>query len=465
MRVFLAARPPKTTTARPMRALKEMPTMPFALDPDFAKNPESHFDTLQVHAGYSPDPVTGSAALPIYASAAFQFDSAEDGAAKFALQKPGNVYGRLTNTTTDSVAARIAAIEGATGAVAVASGHAAEILAITNLCGAGDHIVASDSLYGGTWNILLHTLGDLGVETTFVENNDIDAFVAATRPETKLWYVETIGNPLVDVADVPALVEAANSLSEPLPVFVDNTFATPYIYRPAEDGAAVVIESLTKWIGGHGATIGGAVVDTGRFDWKATPGKFPTLTEPDPSYHGLVFADAAPQAPFSTRVLANKLRDFGPTLSPFAAQLIGIGIEDLSLRVQRHSDNALAVARFLQSHPKVAWVRYPGLEDDPSHEVATRILRHGFGGTVVFGLKGGREAGLAVVDNVRLFTHLANVGDAKSLIIHPASTTHSQLTAEQLKAAHLSEDLVRLSVGIENVEDIIADLDQALEKA
>ncbi|MGI6231014.1 MAG: O-acetylhomoserine aminocarboxypropyltransferase/cysteine synthase family protein [Tractidigestivibacter sp.] len=438
--------------------------MAFELDPSFAKDTEKHFETLQVHAGWSPDPVTGSSSLPIYASAAFQFDDAADGAAKFALSKPGNVYGRLTNTTTDAVAARVAAIEGGTGAVAVASGHAAEILAITNIVGAGDHVVASDSLYGGTWNILLHTLADLGVETTFVENNDIDAFVAATKPNTKLWYVETIGNPLVDVADVPAIVAAANSLKEPVPVFVDNTFATPYLYRPSEDGAAVVIESLTKWIGGHGATLGGAVVDTGKFDWKKTSGKYPTLTEPDPSYHGIVFADAAPAAPFSTRVLANKLRDFGPTLSPYAAQLIGLGIEDLSLRVQRHSDNALAVAKFLESHPKVAWVRYSGLENDPSHEVASRILRHGFGGVVVFGVKGGREAGLSVVNNVKLFTHLANVGDAKSLIIHPASTTHSQLSPEQLKAAHLSEDLIRLSVGIESVDDIIADLDQALSR-
>ena len=366
------------------------------------------------------------------------------------------------STTTDAVAARVAAIESGTGAVAVASGHAAEILALTNLVGAGDEIVASDSLYGGTWNIFLHTLGDLGVKTNFVENNDIDAFVANTTPKTKLWYVETIGNPLVDVADVPAIVEAANSLPSPVPVFVDNTFATPYLYRPAEDGAAVVIESLTKWIGGHGATLGGAVVDTGKFNWKQDPEKWHTLAKPDPSYHGLVFADAAPAAPFATRVLANKLRDFGPTLSPYAAQLIGLGIEDLSLRVQRHSDNALAVAKFLQNHPKVSWVRYSGLEGDPSHEVASRILKHGFGGVVVFGVKGGREAGLKVVDNVKLFTHLANVGDAKSLIIHPASTTHSQLSPEQLKAAHLSEDLVRLSVGIENVDDIIADLDQAL---
>jgi len=436
--------------------------MAFELDPTFTQDPEKHFNTLQIHAGLTPDPVTGASALPIYASAAFQFDDAADGAAKFALAKPGNVYGRLTNTTTDAVAARVAAVEGGTGAVAVASGHAAEILAITNIVGAGDHIVASDSLYGGTWNIFLHTLADLGIETTFVENNDIDAFVASTKSNTKLWYVETIGNPLVDVADVPAIVSAASSLSEPVPVFVDNTFATPYLYRPAEDGAAAVIESLTKWIGGHGATLGGAVIDTGRFDWKRTPGKFPTITAPDPSYHGVVFADAAPAAPFSTRVLANKLRDFGPTLSPYAAQLIGIGLETLSLRVQRHSDNALAVAKWLSENPKVAWVRYSGLEDDPSHEVASRILRHGFGGVVVFGVRGGREAGLKIVDNVRLFTHLANVGDAKSLIIHPASTTHSQLTAEQLRAAHLSEDLVRLSVGIEDVDDIIADLDQAL---
>ena len=438
--------------------------MAFALDPSFAQDPEKHFDTLQVHAGYAPDPTTGSAALPIYASAAFQFDDAADGAAKFALARPGNVYGRLTNTTADAVAARVAAVEGAAGAVAVASGHAAEILAITNIAGAGDHVVASDSLYGGTWNILLHTLADLGIGTTFVQNNDIDAFVAATRKNTKLWYVETIGNPLVDVANIPALVEAARSLSEPVPVFVDNTFATPYLYRPTQDGAAVVLESLTKWIGGHGVALGGAVVDAGTYDWKAQADKFPTIAKPDPSYHGAVFADAAPAAPFSTRVLANKLRDFGPTLSPYAAQLIGIGLETLSLRVERHCANALAVAQFLRDHPKVKWVRYPGLADDPSHDLASRLLRHGFGGVLVFGVTGGREAGLKVVDNVRLFTHLANVGDAKSLIIHPTSTTHSQLSAEQLEAAHLSEDLVRLSVGIEDVGDLIADLDQALAK-
>jgi len=438
--------------------------MAFALDPSFAQDPEKHFDTLQVHAGYAPDPTTGSAALPIYASAAFQFDDAADGAAKFALARPGNVYGRLTNTTADAVAARVAAVEGAAGAVAVASGHAAEILAITNIAGAGDHVVASDSLYGGTWNILLHTLADLGIETTFVQNNNIDAFVAATRKNTKLWYVETIGNPLVDVANIPALVEAARSLSEPVPVFVDNTFATPYLYRPTQDGAAVVLESLTKWIGGHGVALGGAVVDAGTYDWKAQADKFPTIAKPDPSYHGAVFADAAPAAPFSTRVLANKLRDFGPTLSPYAAQLIGIGLETLSLRVERHCANALAVAQFLRDHPKVKWVRYPGLADDPSHDLASRLLRHGFGGVLVFGVAGGREAGLKVVDNVRLFTHLANVGDAKSLIIHPTSTTHSQLSAEQLKVAHLSEDLVRLSVGIEDVDDLTADLDQALAK-
>ena len=434
--------------------------MSFELNPAFAQAPEKHFDTLQIHAGLAPDPTTGSAALPIYATAAWQFDDAEDAAAKFALSRPGNVYSRLTNSTTDAIAARVAAIEGAAGAVAVASGHAAEILAFTNIARAGDEIVASDSLYGGTWNILLHTLDDLGIKTTFVPNNDIDAFVAASNEKTKFWYVETIGNPLVDVADVPALVEAAASLN--LPVIVDNTFATPYLYRPAEDGAAVIIESLTKWLGGHGATIGGAVIDSGKFDWEAVPGKFPTLTEPDLSYHGAIWTQAAPAAPFSTRVLAQRLRDIGPTLSPYAAQLVGLGIETLSLRVERHCQNALADAQFLESHPKVSWVRYSGLPNDPSHEVASRILKHGFGGVVVFGTTAGRQGGLQVINNVKLHTLLANVGDAKSLIIHPASTTHSQLTAEQLAAAHLSEDLIRLSVGLENVDDIIADLDQAL---
>ncbi|MBR3326810.1 MAG: O-acetylhomoserine aminocarboxypropyltransferase/cysteine synthase [Atopobiaceae bacterium] len=434
--------------------------MAFELNSTYAQDPSKHFDTLQVHAGYSPEPTTGSAALPIYATAAWQFDNAEDAAAKFALSRPGNVYSRLTNSTTDAIAARVAALEGAPSAVCVASGHAAEVLAFTNIAKAGDEIVASDSLYGGTWNILLHTLNDLGITTTFVPNNDVEAFVAASTPRTKLWYVETIGNPLVDVADVPALAQAAASLN--LPLFVDNTFATPYLYRPAQDGAAVVIESLTKWIGGHGATVGGAVIDAGTFDWGAVPGKFPTLTEPDESYHGAIWTQAAPAAPFGTRVLAQRLRDLGPTLSPYAAQLIGLGLETLSLRVERHASNALAVAKFLKSHPKVSWVRYPGLEDDPSHEVAARLFNNGFGGVLVFGVKGGRQAGLDLIDHVKLHTLLANVGDAKSLIIHPASTTHSQLTPEQLEAAHLSEDLVRVSVGIENVEDIIADLDQAL---
>ncbi len=434
--------------------------MSFELDPTFASDPARHFDTLQVHAGYSPDPTTGSAALPIYATAAWQFDDAEDAAAKFALARPGNVYGRLTNSTTDAVAARVAALEGAASAVAVASGHAAEVLAFTNIARAGDEIVASDSLYGGTWNILLHTLADLGIKTTFVPNNDIDAFAAATTSKTKLWFVETIGNPLLDVADVPTLAEAA--ASHDLPLVVDNTFATPYLYRPAEGGAAVIVESLTKWIGGHGATIAGAVVDAGTFDWERTPGKFPTLTEPDESYHGAIWTKAAPAAPFATRVLAQRLRDLGPTLSPHAAQLVGLGLETLSLRVERHAQNALAIAQFLEGHPKVSWVRYPGLENDPSHELARRLLHGGFGGVVVFGVRGGREAGLGVVNNVKLHTLLANVGDAKSLIIHPASTTHSQLTPEQLEAAHLSEDLIRVSVGIENVDDLIADLDQAL---
>ena len=434
--------------------------MAYELDPAYASDPATHFNTLQIHAGLTPDPTTGASSLPVYATAAWQFDDAEDAAEKFALSRPGNVYSRLTNSTTDAIAARVAALEGAPMAVAVASGHAAEVLAFTNIVRAGEHIVASDSLYGGTWNILLHTLADLGIETTFVPNNDIDAFVAATRPETKLWYVETIGNPLVDVANVPALVDAASSLD--VPVFVDNTFATPYLYRPASDGAAVVIESLTKWLCGHGNTIGGAVIDTGRFDWRASAEKFPTLTAPDDSYHGAVWTEAAPHAPFATRVLAQRLRDLGPTLSPYAAQLIGIGIETLSLRMERHCQNALAVARYLEGHPKVEWVRYPGLESDPSHELAQQLLQGGYGAVIAFGAKGGREAARSIIDKVKLHTLLANVGDAKSLIIHPASTTHSQLSPEELEAAHISEGLVRLSVGLEDANDIIADLEQAL---
>lgn len=425
-----------------------------------------HFATLSIHAGATPDPTTNSRAVPIYQTAAYTFDDAADAADKFGLRKFGNVYGRIMNPTADVLENRIAALEGGTNAVSTASGHAAEILALLNLVGAGDSIVSSNSLYGGTWNIFLHTFRRLGITVRFVETTDTDGFAAASDDTTKAWYVETIGNPRLDVPDIGALAQAGRSLG--IPLIVDNTFATPYLSRPIEHGAAVVIESLTKWIGGHGTSIGGILVDGGNFDWGN--GRHPYFTEEDPSYR-LKFWDTFRDVPglgnaaFGLRARTVLLRDLGPTISPFNAQQFLLGLESLPLRVQRHSDNALTVATWLETDPRVAWVRYPGLDSHPTKANADTYLTNGYGGAVVFGVKGGKAAGRALIEDVKLFSHLANVGDAKSLIIHPASTTHSQLSAEELEKGGIGEDLVRLSIGIEDVNDIIADLDQALAKA
>jgi len=424
-----------------------------------------HFDTLAVHAGAAPDPTTGSRAVPIYQTVAYNFKDTEHAANLFGLREFGNIYSRIMNPTNDVLEQRIAALHGGTAAVAVSSGHAAENLALLNLAGSGDSIVSSTSLYGGTWNIFLHTFKRLGITVRFVEPTDVQGFVDATDDTTKAWFVETIGNPRLDVPDIRALADAGRGLGVPL--VVDNTFATPYLCRPIEHGAAVVVESLTKWIGGHGTSIGGIVVDGGNFDWGS--GRFPQFTEGDASYHGLRFWDVFGDFPglgnvaFAIRLRVNLLRDLGASLSPFNAQQILLGVETLALRVQRHSDNALAVARFLQAHPKVAWVTHPGLEDHPTKANADATLVNGFGGVVVFGVKGGLEAGTTLIDNVKLFSHLANVGDAKSLIIHPGSTTHSQLSDEELVRAGIGPDFVRLSIGIENIDDIVADLTQALE--
>lgn len=432
------------------------------------------FDTLAIHAGTRPDPGTHARALPIYQTTAYAFDGAQDAADLFALKKFGNIYGRLTNPTVEAIEKRLSALHSASYSVAVASGHAAEVLALLNVARAGDTIIASDSLYGGTWNIFLHTFKNLGIEVRFV-HADAQSFAEETdavesadgRKAVKAWYLETIGNPRLDVPDIPAIAKAGRNLG--IPLFVDNTFATPYVCRPAELGASVILESLTKWIGGHGTSLGGAVIDAGTFDWASD--RFPTLSEPDASYHDLVFSEAFGAVPdlgnvaFGLRVRAQMLRDFGPTLAPLSAHEIGLGIETLSLRVQRHCDNALDVARHLEVHPKVAWVSYPGLESHPSHEVAKRVLENGFGGVVVFGVVGGREAGIGFIEGLELFSNLANVGDAKSLVIHPASTTHSQLSDEELKRAGVGSDLVRLSVGIEDIDDIIEDIDRALAKA
>lgn len=424
------------------------------------------FDTRAVHGGAAPDPATGSRAVPIYQTVAYTFRDAAHAAGLFSLDEFGNIYSRIMNPTNDVLERRVAALHGGTAAVAVASGHAAEVLALLNVAGAGDSIVASTSLYGGTWNIFLHTFRRLGIEVRFVEPTDTDGFVHASDETTKAWFVETIGNPRLDVPDLAALAEAGRSRS--IPLVVDNTFATPYLCRPIEHGAAVVVESLTKWLGGHGTSVGGILIDGGTFDWSS--GKHPYFTEPDASYHGLRFWQAFGDVPgvgniaFAVRARVTLLRDLGASLSPFNAQQFLLGIETLSLRVQRHCDNALAVARYLASHPKVAWVSYPGLDSHPTRANAERYLEHGFGGVVVFGVVGGSAAGRRLIDHVRLFSHVANVGDTKSLIIHPASTTHSQLSAEELERAGIGPDLVRLSVGIETIDDILDDLDQALSR-
>jgi O-acetylhomoserine (thiol)-lyase len=425
------------------------------------------FDTLAIHAGAAADPSTGSRAVPIYQTVAYEFQDAKHGADLFALRAFGNIYSRIMNPTDEVLEQRIAALHGGSYAVTTASGHSAEVLALLNLAGSGDSIVASTSLYGGTWNIFLHTFKRLGIEVRFVETTNTAGFAAASDETTKAWFVETIGNPRLDVPDIKPLADTGRELG--IPLVVDNTFASPYQCRPIEHGAAVVIESLTKWIGGHGTSVGGIVIDGGNFDWGAS-GRFPQFTEGDPSYHGLKFWEVFGDFPglgnvaFGIRLRTQLLRDFGPSLSPFNAQQFLLGVETLSLRVQRHADNALAVAKHLQQHPKVAWVTYPGLADHPTRENADRYLEKGFGGVIVFGVAGGAGAGEKLINGVKLFSHLANVGDAKSLIIHPASTTHSQLSEEELVTARIGPDFVRLSIGIEDLDDIIADLDQALEQ-
>lgn len=422
------------------------------------------FDTNAIHGGASPDPTTGSRAVPIYSTVAYNFESAEHASDLFGLRAFGNIYSRLTNPTNDVLEQRIAGLHGGTHAVATASGHAAEVLALLNVAGCGDSIVASTSLYGGTWNIFLHTFRRLGIEVRFVETTDTVGFATASDDTTRAWFVETIGNPRLDVPDLGGLAAAGRELN--IPLVVDNTFATPYLCKPITHGAAVVVESLTKWIGGHGTSLGGAIIDGGNFDWGS--GRHPFITEADPSYHGLSFWETFGDFPglgnvaFGLRARTQLLRDFGPSLSPFNAQQILLGIETLSLRLQRHSDNALAVARHLESHAKVDWVAYPGLDAHPTKANADAYLENGYGGVVVFGVKGGLEAGKKLIDGVQLFSHLANVGDAKSLIIHPASTTHSQLSAEELVRAGIGDDFIRLSIGIEDIGDIIADLDTAL---
>jgi len=416
-------------------------------------------ETLALHAGQHPDPVTGARAAPIYQTTSFVFQDTDHAAALFNLERAGHIYTRISNPTIAVLEERLAALEGGVGAVCTASGMAAMHLGIATLLGAGDHIVSSASLYGGTINLLTHTLPRFGVTTTFVKPRDLAGFRSAMRPNTKLVIAETIGNPGLEVLDIAAVAAIAHDAGVPL--LIDNTFATPYLSRPIELGADIVMHSITKWIGGHGVAIGGALVDGGRFDYSAS-GKFPTITEPYAAYHGIVFAEEFGPSAFIMRARAEGLRDFGACLSPANAFYLLQGVETLPMRMQRHMENTAAVIEFLVKNKAVDWVLHPSLESHPDFALAKQLLPKGAGAIVSCGIKGGRAAGKKFIESLRLASHLANVGDAKTLVIHPASTTHQQMDAEQLEAAGLGEELVRISVGLEAAADIVEDLAQAL---
>ncbi len=419
------------------------------------------FDTIALHGGQHPDPTTGARAVPIYQTTSFVFKDTTHAANLFALKEFGNIYTRIMNPTWGVLEERVAALEGGVAALATASGQAAETLAILNIAQAGDQIVSSNSLYGGTYNLFHHTLPKLGIEAAFADPSNPENFRRCITPKTKLIYAETLGNPKNDMLDIEAVAKIAHEAG--IPLMIDNTVATPYLCRPFEWGADIIVHSLTKFLGGHGNSIGGIIVDSGKFDW--TQGRFPSLVEPDPSYHNMKFVETFGNLAYIIKVRVQLLRDLGPALSPFNAFLVLQGVETLSLRVQRHSDNALKVAQFLEKHPAVTWVNYPGLPSHPTHALAKKYLQHGFGAILGFGIKGGLQAGIKFINAVKLLSHLANLGDAKSLVIHPASTTHQQLSpAEQLETG-VTEEYVRLSVGIEDVDDIIADIDQALRAA
>ncbi len=422
-----------------------------------------HFETLALHGGHSPDSETKSRAVPIYQTTSYVFDSAEHGAQLFNLEVPGNIYTRIMNPTTAVLEQRVAQLEGGIGALAVASGQAAVTLTLSTLLRGGDHIVAGNNLYGGTYNLLHHTLPRTGITTTFVDSKRPEAFRAALTPQTRAIYIEALGNPKLDVPEFETLAAIAHEAG--IPLIVDNTLPSPYLLNPIALGADIVVHSATKFLGGHGTSVAGVIVDGGTFNW--ANGKFPEFTEPFAAYHGAVLADLAGPAAFITKARIEGLRDTGAALSPFNAFLILLGIETLHLRVERHGENALALAQWLSKHPKVAWVNYPGLADNENHAAAARLFRKGagFGGILTFGVKGGIEAGKAVINGVNLFSRLANVGDAKSLIIHPASTTHQQLSAEERGTTGVTEDLIRLSVGLEHIDDLIEDLELALVKA
>jgi O-acetylhomoserine (thiol)-lyase len=417
------------------------------------------FETLSLHAGQHPDPATGARAVPIYQTTSFVFQDTDHAAALFNLERAGNIYTRISNPTIAVLEERLAALENGVGAVCTASGMAALHLAIATLLNAGDHIVASASLYGGSINLLAHTLPRFGITTTFVKPRDLDGFRKAITPRTRLVIGETIGNPGLEILDIPRVAEIAHAAS--IPLLIDNTFASPYLHRPIDHGADIVMHSTTKWIGGHGTAIGGVIVDGGRFDWVAS-GKFPQLTEPYDGYHGIVFAEQFGPAAFIMRARTEGLRDFGACLSPTNAFYLLQGVETLPLRMERHVANTATVLAALKANKAVDWVLHPSLETHEDFALAKQLLPRGSGSIVSFGIKGGRPAGRKFIEALKLASHLANVGDAKTLVIHPASTTHQQMNAEQLKAAGVGEELIRLSVGLEAAQDIIDDLNQAL---
>lgn len=416
-------------------------------------------ETLAIHAGQEPDPVTNSRAVPLYQTTSYVFNDTEHAANLFGLKEFGNIYSRIMNPTNDVFEKRIAALEDGVGALATASGQAAITFSILNIAGAGDEIVSSSTLYGGTYNLFAITLAKLGITVKFVDSSDPENFRAAITDKTKAVYAETIGNPKGDVLDIEAVAAIAHEHG--LPLIVDNTFPSPYLLRPIDYGADIVVHSATKFIGGHGTSIGGVIVDGGKFDWTAND-KFPGLTQPDPSYHGVVYTDAVGPLAYIIKARVQLQRDLGASLSPFNAWLLLQGLETLHLRVERHSENALKVAKYLEDHSAVEWVSYAGLPSHPSYELAKKYLPKGQGAILTFGIKGGVDAGRKLIENVKLFSHLANVGDSKSLIIHPASTTHQQLSEAEQLAAGVNPELIRLSVGTESIDDILYDLEQAI---
>ncbi|MBQ6434095.1 MAG: O-acetylhomoserine aminocarboxypropyltransferase/cysteine synthase [Bacteroidaceae bacterium] len=426
-------------------------------------NTKLHFETLQLHVGQEQaDPATDARAVPIYQTTSYVFHNSQHAADRFGLRDAGNIYGRLTNSTQGVFEDRVAALEGGVAGLAVASGAAAITYALQNIVQAGDHIVAADDLYGGSYNLITHTLATQGITNTIVKINDLEALEAAIRPNTKAIYAETFGNPNSGVLDIEGVAEVAHRHN--IPFIVDNTFGTPYLIRPLEHGADIVVHSATKFLGGHGSSLGGVIVDGGKFDWTADPDKYPTLAKPDPSYHGIVFAQAVGAAAYVTRIRAVLLRDTGATLSPFNAFILLQGVETLSLRVERHVENALKVVDFLSKHPKVASVNHPALPEHPDHALYNKYFPGGGASIFTFEIRGGQDEAWRFIDALQIFSLLANVADVKSLVIHPYTTTHSQLSPEELAAQHITPATVRLSIGTEHIDDILADLAQALEK-